>query len=60
MEESSTLQHLGSQAVVVEFLIRNVDIFFDKNTAARAIAKFPVSPKHGRSRSDPSSMFTLN
>lgn len=60
MEESSTLEHLGSQAVVVEFLIRNVDIFFDKNTAAKAIAKFPFSPKHGareRSHSDPSSMF---
>ncbi|XP_028406295.1 rho GTPase-activating protein 32-like [Dendronephthya gigantea] len=57
MEESSSLEHLGSQAVVVEFLIRNVDIFFDKDTAARAITRFPDSPKHGmreRSHSDPS------
>jgi Rho GTPase-activating protein 33 len=66
MDESSTLEHLGSQAVVVEFLIRNVDIFFDKDTAARAITRFPVSPKHAkhgtreRSHSDPSSMFTFN
>jgi hypothetical protein len=63
MDESSTLEHLGSQAVVVEFLIRNVDIFFDKNTAAKAITRFPISPKQGtreRSRSDPSSMFILN
>ena len=63
MEESSSLEHLGSQAVVVEFLIRNVDIFFDKDTAARAITRFPDRPKHGmreRSHSDPSSKFLFN
>ncbi|CAB3985921.1 rho GTPase-activating 32-like [Paramuricea clavata] len=65
MDESSTLEHLGSQAVVVEFLIRNVDIFFDKDTAARAITRFPVSPKHAkhgtreRSHSDPSISDTI-
>ena len=62
MEESSTLAHLGSQAVVVEFLIRNVDIFFDKDTAARAITKFPFTPRQGhreRSHSDPSSRFNV-
>ena len=51
MDDCSTLEHLSSQAVVIEFLIRNVDIFFDKNTAARAITKFPLSPKFGRQRS---------
>ncbi|XP_046852157.1 rho GTPase-activating protein 32-like isoform X2 [Xenia sp. Carnegie-2017] len=56
-DSSCTLQHLGSQAVVVEYLIRNVNIFFDKDTAARAITRYPLSPKtltRERSRSDPS------
>lgn len=56
MDECSTLEHLGSQAVVIEFLICNVDIFFDKDTAARTIITFPRSPnmRRERSRSDPS------
>lgn len=30
-----------TQAIIVEYMIRNVDVFFDKNLASAAIAYYP-------------------
>ncbi|XP_057302580.1 rho GTPase-activating protein 32-like isoform X1 [Hydractinia symbiolongicarpus] len=37
----SALTEFRTQAIIVEYMIRNVDVFFDKNLASAAIAYYP-------------------
>ena len=37
----AALTEFRTQAIIVEYMIRNVDVFFDKNLASAAIAYYP-------------------
>ena len=37
----AALTEFRTQAIIVEYMIRNVDVFFDNNIASAAIAYFP-------------------
>ena len=40
-DSAKVLTEFRTQTVIVEYMIRNVDVFFDKNLASAAIAYYP-------------------
>ena len=41
MDSVSALTEFRTQAIIVEYMIRNVDVFFNSNLASAAIAYYP-------------------
>ena len=40
-DSATALTEFRTQAIIVEYMIRNVDVFFDKDLASAAIAYYP-------------------